>query len=162
MRWPASWGWPGATTILLMALAASAVALASHWQAQARSQRLVRAAQAPRPIVLPTPEPPRLPEFGLLDERIAILLELAPRHGVAIESAEQRLDSTGPVPKLHLALAARGGYADLRAFIDAALLTDPGLGLERLHLQRTTPAAAGLRASLRWVLLLPAPERPRT
>jgi hypothetical protein len=74
---------------------------------------------------------------------------------VAVDRVQQRLDNTGPVQRLQLGLAARGRYADLRAFVAEALRADPALALDRLSLRRASPAVADLEADLQWSLLRP-------
>lgn len=156
IRLPPRMGWPGLVAALALVLAVPLALLATpRWQQDAR-----QAAQALRSHALPPPEPRPLPEPGLPlagepAERVVDLLALAIRHGVAVDRTQQRQDSAGPVRRLQLGISARGRYADLRAFIAAALQADAGLALDQVRLQRPTPAAAELGAELQWSLLQP-------
>lgn len=162
--WPSRLGRPGLAAVLAIAAALPLAGwLTPQWQAQAAAR-----AEAVRRVPLAAPPPaaadalPALPQVGDPATRVADLLALALRHGVRVDRTQQQLQSQGPVQRLQLSLSAHGRYADLRAFISAALLADPGLALDTLQLRRANAGATELDAELQWSVLQPLPAGPRT
>ena len=89
------------------------------------------------------------------------LLEIASRHRMRIEQAEFKLASEAgqPLQRYAMAMPVRGDYRAVRRFVQEALRTQPGLGLEELSLRRTDPRAPVVDAQLRFVLFVRKPER---
>ena len=152
-------GWPGLAGALALVLALLlAGVLAPSWRAEAdagrqAAQRVARqaaqqAARAPAPPPAPAEAP--LPDAEHTPERAAALLDLAPLHDVNLRHAREQTDAGG---QLQLGMTGQASYAALRAFVAAALAADPALVLERVRLQRPTPAAAELEIDLQWTLL---------
>lgn len=145
----------GAAALLLAALL-SAV-LAPRWQAQAAVQLAATQSAlqsslrpAPQPAVRATVFKSDLPMLVRTPERRAALMVLARRHGLAVQRAAEQADAAG---QLQLTLAGQARYAALRAFVAAALLADPALVLDRLHMQRASATAPDLDVDLQWTLL---------
>lgn len=160
-------GRPGLLGLAALLLAAGLeLGLARHWtqeqeslQAQAeRLQRQLRRQQATAgaQASAATPEQWRaaLPGPERREQRLADLLEAGLRAGLASPRTEHRLgvDAASGVERLRVSMPVRGGYAQLRGFIEAALRQDPALSLDALKLRRTAPAAAELEAELQWSL----------
>jgi hypothetical protein len=124
-------------------------ALASR-HAAARAAQAASAAGAAR-----QPVQPRLPPALLARQRLANLQELAIRHGVQLQSVEQRLQrdaADAEAERVVLNMPAQADYADLRAFIEAALRADAALSLDLLRLRREQLQSPSLRAELVWSL----------
>lgn len=159
-HWPAAAGWPGAAAVLaLLAALPLAVGLVPHWQAeadaaQARAHAAARRARAQPPVRDAAPELPSDPQPA---ERVADLLELALQHGVTIDRTQQRTELEGGVPRLRLGTSARGGYAELRAFIAEALRREPALSLDSVQWRRASAQDAELQAELQWAIVIAAP-----
>lgn len=164
---PAVWRGLGAggvcAALLGTAAAVLALGLTPAWQAQAQAledaawqQRHMAARAAARAAARPAALPPlaeRLPAAEQARERLARLLELAVRHGVQVQRTEQRLlreADAGALERLQLVTPMVAPYADLRAFIEAALAADDGLSLDHLRLHRPRLDAAELEADLTW------------
>lgn len=127
-------GWPGLAGLAALALAAA----------------LGLRPAPPPPAHAAAPPQATAP----LPQRLAGLLALAGPAGVVVRRTEQR-SVAEPVAGTLLSMPARGGYAELRGFVEAALLQDPDLALLSLRLQRGRPGDAVLEAELVWWL---APE----
>ena len=151
-------GWPGLAGALALVLALLlAGVLAPSWRAEAdagrqAAQRAARQAaqQAARTPAPPPPAEAPLPDAEHSPKRAVALLDLAPLHGVNLRHAREHSDAGG---QLQLGMTGQASYAALRAFVAAALAADPALVLERVRLQRPTPAAAELEIDLQWTLL---------
>jgi len=164
-------GWPGLLG-LLMLLAAALLALGPtpRWEAQAsqseaeagRLQRQLRAqkiAAAAAPGAQPATLTPVQWQLGLpsaerRQQRLADLLELGLRQGLLSARTEHRLtvDAGAGLERLRVTMPVQGGYAQLRGYIDAALLQDAGLSLDGLKLRRANPQTAEIEAELLWSL----------
>jgi hypothetical protein len=97
-----------------------------------------------------------LPEATLRQELLADLLALALRHGVSVAGTELRveIDAALGIERYRIVMPARGGYAELRSFIDNALLSQPALSLDDLQLQRRSATQGEIEAQLQWSLHL--------
>lgn len=160
-RWPRRWGWPGlAAAALALLSAVLALGAAPQWRAQAEAAdrdaaRSARsAAEQPDAAQRDDTLLRSLPARGSAPQRLADLLALAELHGVTVARSEQRLarEPGLPVERLQVSMPVHGRYAELRAFIDAALTADAGLSLDSLRLQRATGAGGGVDAELQWSL----------
>lgn len=135
-------GWPGVAGAL--ALSGAAVVAGGKGPDQA--------AQVEQAPVLSAPTMATLPPMRAVPpvaERLAQLLELALREGVSVQRAEQRSRGGGE-PGTQLNMPASGRYADLRRFVEAALLADPDLALESLRLRRGETSDDVLEAQFVW------------
>jgi hypothetical protein len=157
-NWPSTLGWPAALALanLVLALVLGWGATPA-WQQQARDLIVVAVQPVTRQPTAPLEA--SLPDVGDPAERVADLLALALRHGVNVERTQQRLEPGTVVQRLQVGMNARAPYADLRAFVAAALLADPGLALDRLQWHRATETGSELDAEFQWSLLR---ERPAT
>lgn len=180
-------GWPGLLgLLLLLAAAALALGLTPRWQAQAsqveaeagrlqrqlRAQRIAAATAATPGAQAATLTPAQwqlgLPSGELRQQRLADLLELGLRQGLVSVRTEHRLtvDAGAGLERLRITMPVQGGYAQLRGYIDAALLQDAGLSLDSLKLRRAHPQTAEVDAELIWSLharqvIVPAQEAQR-
>lgn len=157
---PAQIGWPGAIALLALALAwPLGMVLAPRWLDQAQA---LRATRPPPPPPAPANAEPQWPAVDDVNDRVAALLRRAAQEGVLVGRSQQRQDDAGPVPRLLLTLSARGGYAELRAFLADALQADPGLALLRLRWRRPDAQTGSLEAELQWSLLasVASPAQP--
>lgn len=98
-----------------------------------------------------------------LEARQHAVLDLALRHGLVpgrIDYGRER-NETGRFEMATLAFPLHGGYADFQNFLNAALASQPALGVAELALQRDT-SGSGVVAQLRLVFhALPAAgDRP--
>lgn len=96
-----------------------------------------------------------LPAAAGVNARMADLLALAVRHGVAVQRVQRVGGDTGQadVARTTLSMPVRAAYADLRRWLAQALQQDGALALERISLRRTKGDAAELEGELQWVLL---------
>ena len=91
-------------------------------------------------------------------EWLARLHALAREAGLALPAAEYRLHATGtPLERYEIVLPVSGTYAELRAFLEAALGEIPVLSLDGVSFTRERAAQARLRAELRLTLHLVRP-----
>ncbi|MEJ6001559.1 hypothetical protein [Paucibacter soli] len=168
MQFVRSLGWPGWLALALLAGAAGlALGLLPRWEAQTARlqgeadhlQRQLRlrapAAPASGPAAL-TPQQWQLslPAAELRQQRLADLLELGLRQGLVSNRTEHRLtlDASAGLERMRVTMPVQGGYAQVRGYIDAALLQDPGLSLDSLKLRRANPQTAEVDAELLWSL----------
>lgn len=164
LRWPAGFGWPGTIAVLALLASVPPALLAPRWQAEAAAARRIAAARAALPASSatrasyapppPAPVPPaaQLPGDAETPARVGRMLQVAQRHRVKVERTTQRLDGALVAPRVQLGFSAQGSYADLRAFVAAALQADAALSLDRLQLRRTTPEVDMVDADLQWSL----------
>lgn len=162
-------GWPGLLGLALLAAAAGmALGLTARWEAQAsqlqadaerlqrqlRTQKLAATPKAEATTLTPAQWRLGLPAAELRQQRLADLLELSLRQGLASNRTEHRLtvDASAGLERLRVSMPVQGGYAQLRGFIDAALLQDAGLSLDSLKLRRSNPQTAEVDAELLWSL----------
>ncbi|MBT9492837.1 MAG: hypothetical protein IV107_10925 [Paucibacter sp.] len=162
-------GWPGLLGLLALALAAALAFGAQTWTTQAAQLqaeadglglqlRGLRAAGVLNgPVAAPaTPQQwqQALPSADARQQRLADLLEIGLRMGMVSARTEHRLtvDAGAGLERLRVSMPLTGGYAQLRAFIDAALRHDPALSLDALKLRRNNPNAPELEAELTWSL----------
>lgn len=105
-----------------------------------------------------------LPPAAQTPRRVAELLALAQRQGLALRGTQQRLPglqrAQSTPGRLELALQAEADYLQLRRFVAEALAQDTGLVLGSLRLQRADGRAQRLQAELQWVLLSAPPALP--
>ncbi|HEY1092155.1 MAG TPA: hypothetical protein VGE47_13765 [Burkholderiaceae bacterium] len=95
-----------------------------------------------------------LPAAGSQQERLADLLDIGLRQGLVAARTEHRLsrDAASGIERLRITMPLNGKYAQLRAYIDAALLHDPGLSLDAIKLRRANAQSAEVEAELQWSL----------
>ena len=165
--------WPGMAGLLLLAAAA-----ALHFFAlpplrdqnislqaavdRADSQRQRRAAQR---VARPEQATPAerfaatFPDAALREERVAALLKAANVHGLEVQRTEFRLTRETDLNLLKYSATQplRGGYANLRAFIEDAQRADTALSLDRLRLQKNTVLASTVEAEMSWTFYMRAP-----
>ncbi|MFG6448896.1 hypothetical protein ACG0Z6_11690 [Roseateles sp. BYS180W] len=173
-RWPPALqraaqalGWPGAVGgLALLVTAALALGLWPRWAAQqaqqeaqlqaleAAARSAQSAASAAPPLLSTQAWQANLPEAATQAQRLAELLELGLRHGVNAPHTEHRLqrEAQSGLQRLQVRMPVQAGYAELRQFIEAALLHDPALSLDGLKLQRKEPQDPLLEAELLWSL----------
>lgn len=91
-------------------------------------------------------------------EWLARLHAIAADAGLALPSAEYRLLGTGtPLERYEIALPVTGTYAELRAFLEAALAGIPVLSLDAVSFTRQRADAPRVRAELKLTLHLVRP-----
>jgi hypothetical protein len=155
----------------LLALVASAL-LVAWWvpQWQVETAQALQAAhglqqqQRRQAAAAPAGAPPwlawrgTLPSAATRQEHLADLLALALRHGVTVARSEQRIEPLADLglERYRVLMPASASYADLRAFVEAALLAQPALSLDRLRLQRSAGSTTLVEADLQWSLHLHA------
>lgn len=160
-----SLGLPGIGGALALLLAIALLLLAHAWDGQAAalqteadalrtSLRAQRASAVEAPPVTPQQWQANLPPATERQQRLADLLEMGLRAGLASSRTEHRLtvDAASGLERLRISMPVSGGYAPLRQFIGAALEHDPALSLDSLKLRRNTPMAAEVEAELVWSL----------
>ncbi|MCV2353694.1 hypothetical protein LNV09_05900 [Paucibacter sp. B2R-40] len=162
-------GWPGLLGAAALLLALVLLMQAQRWstqtaQLQAEADGLNRQLRSQRaaglasgPIAAPaTPQQwqQALPNAEMRQQRLADLLEIGLTMGLVGARTEHRLtlDTAAGLERLRVNMPLTGGYAQLRAFIDAALRHDPALSLDALKLRRASPNAPELEADLVWSL----------
>ncbi|CAN5146431.1 hypothetical protein BH11PSE10_BH11PSE10_07430 [soil metagenome] len=166
-------GWPGMAGLAALLLAAVMLVVAQRWDGRAavwqaeadhlRSSLRAQAAVArPQPAATPAQWQASLPPATQRQQRLADLLEMGLRAGLAGNRTEHRLtvDATAGLERLRISMPVSGGYAQLRRFIGAALQHDPALSLDSLKLRRATPQAAEIEAELVWSLHSRSELRP--
>lgn len=78
--------------------------------------------------------------------------------GVELRSAEYRLmKSKGRIDQYQIALPVRGNYAQIRSFLENALIAIPVLSLDHVAFRRTRITEAAVEADVRMTLHLLAP-----
>lgn len=158
-------GWPGAAGTVALAVALAFALLGNHWDAQAAQLQTetdalrisLRQQHATAAAVMPaTPQQwfSQLPPAAERQQRLADLLEMSLRAGLAGSRTEHRLtvDAASGLERLRISMPVTGGYAQLRQFISAALQHDPALSLDSLKLRRASPQSAEIEADLVWSL----------
>ena len=158
-------GVPGIAGAVAVLLAVAMLLLAHGWDVQAArwqteadalriSLRAQRATTVEAPPATPQQWQANLPPAAERQQRLADLLEMGLRAGLASSRTEHRLtvDAASGLERLRISMPVSGGYAQLRRFIGAALAHDPALSLDSLKLRRTTPVAAEVEAELVWSL----------
>jgi hypothetical protein len=163
------WGWPGATGLVLLLLAA---VLASTWlpNLAERSRNLTVAASAAaeaeqqarrdrqRSLTAVTTLTPTqrfasaFPDPELREARVATLLASARSNGLSLQRGEFRLTGEPQIGllKYSLNLPLSGSYAQLRAFVEDTQNRDTAIALERMRLQRSSARATVVDADLTW------------
>jgi Tfp pilus assembly protein PilO len=163
------WGWPGATGLVLLLLAA---VLASAWlpNLAERSRNLTVAASAAaeaeqqarrdrqRSLTTATALTPAqrfasaFPDPELREARVADLLASARSSGLSLQRGEFRLTREPQIGllKYSLNLPLSGSYAQLRAFVEDTQNRDTAIALERMRLQRSSARAMVVDADLTW------------
>lgn len=140
---------------------------ARHAQLERRLERVQPHAPQPRPGVVragAAPSAQLAAFYGFLErgreppEWLARLHALAREAGLALPAAEYRLHATGtPLERYEIVLPVSGTYAELRAFLEAALAEIPVLSLDGVSFTRERAEQARLRAELRLTLHLVRP-----
>ncbi|MFY7867598.1 GspMb/PilO family protein [Roseateles sp.] len=161
-------GLPGSVGVAALLLAAALAMLSHHWdtrsarfQAEAdqisqrlRAQRAAGVQESAQAPATQSQWQAALPPAAVRQQRLADLLEIALRQGLVSSRTEHRLsvDAASGLERLRVSMPVSGGYAQLRSFIEAALLHDPALSLDALKLRRASPQAAEVEADLTWSL----------
>lgn len=161
------WRWPGVIGVVCVAAAAwvHAVVLpemaeqqmrAGHDLAQAERQaeRRRNAGATAAPLAPSQRFRAAFPPAGERHDRLAALVSLAALHGMAAPRIDLRWLPGEPLARYEITMSVVAGYADLRAFLSAALASDPALSLDALQLRRVDVAAPQVEAELRWSLHL--------
>ncbi|MDC8770220.1 hypothetical protein [Roseateles albus] len=162
-------GWPGLLGAAALLLALVLLVQGQRWSAQTaqtqadmddlnrqlRSQRaagLLRGTAAAPATAQQWQQ--ALPTADQRQQRLADLLEIGLNMGLVGARTEHRLtlDTAAGLERLRVTMPLTGGYAQLRAFIDAALRHDPALSLDSFKLRRASPNAPELEADLVWSL----------
>ncbi len=126
----------------------------------------VTAGSAPQPTLNPS-APARLARFyaGLPDARrsadvLGRVLALAAKQGLDLQSGEYRLERQPDdrIQRYRITLPVQGSYAQVRRFVDAALLELPALALDDIEFHRVSADATVLDAQLRFTLHLRGDE----
>lgn len=99
----------------------------------------------------------QLPAARERQQRLADLIEMATRAGLANARTEHRLATSDGIERLRVSMPLSGSYAQLRRFIGAALAHDPALSLDALKIRRANPQAIEVEAELQWSLFGRAP-----
>lgn len=160
------WGWPGATGLVLLLLAA---VLATTWlpHLTQRSRALsVAAAEAEqqarrdrqRSLTAEAVQSPAqrfassFPDPELREARVSTLLASARSHGLSLQRGEFRLTREPQLGllKYSLNLPLNGSYAQLRSFVEDTQAADTAVALERMRLQRSSARATVVDADLTW------------
>ena len=132
-----------------------------------RLEQLPARAPQPRPGMVRTGAAPATQLAAFYDflergrappEWLARLHAIAAEAGLALPAAEYRLHGTGtPLERYEIALPVSGTYAELRAFLEAALGEIPVLSLDGVTFTRQRAGQARVRADLRLTLHLVRP-----
>ena len=89
---------------------------------------------------------------------LAELYGIGKAAGVELRSAEYRLQKTGTrLERYEIALPLTGSYAQVRAFLENALIAIPALSLDRVKFHRKRPDDALVEAEVRLTLYLANP-----
>lgn len=155
-----SLGWPGLAGLAALLLAVVAALLGQRWdaqaaqlQAEARTLRThARPAAAVAAPVSVQQWQAALPASSERQQRLADLLELSIRIGLAGARTEHRLSSSEGLERLRVTMPVTGSYAQVRALISAALAHDPALSLDAVKIRRVSPLTADVDAELQWSL----------
>lgn len=154
-------GAPGFAGLAALLLAAIALVLGQHWDAQATAlQAEARALRAKaRPTAAATAMPvsvqqwqATLPASAQRQQRLADLLEMSIRLDLNSARTEHRLATSEGLERLRVTMPVTGSYAQVRRFIGAALEHDPALSLDSIKLRRLSPMSAEVDAELQWSL----------
>jgi len=90
-----------------------------------------------------------------LDEWLAKLYGAASAAGIELKAADYRLEASQQrIARYQITLPVSGTYAELRAFIRAALVEIPVLSVDQLSLRRKNPNDARIEAELSFSLYL--------
>ena len=97
-----------------------------------------------------------LPSQAERQPRVAELLSLADRHGVATPRSEYRysIEAGLGMARYRVSLPVSGPYGAVRGFLEAAMAADPSLVLDSVRLSRPDANAATLQADLQFSLLM--------
>ncbi len=91
-------------------------------------------------------------------DRLAELYGIGKAAGVELRSAEYRLQKTGTrIERYEIALPLTGSYAQVRAFLENALIAIPALSLDRVKFHRKRPDDTLVEAEVRLTLYLANP-----
>jgi len=87
-------------------------------------------------------------------ERVARLIELAQRHGLAWKRTEYayRPETTLALSRYQLVMPVTGSYESVRVFIAESLSQDDALSLDGLRIQRADSRSVEVQAELRFTL----------
>ena len=91
-------------------------------------------------------------------DRLAELYGIGKATGVELRAAEYRLQKTGTrIERYEIALPLTGSYAQVRAFLENALIAIPVLSLDRVKFHRKRPDDTLVEAEVRLTLYLARP-----
>lgn len=135
---------------------ANAALSAQRKQTRARAEQAVPVATAADAL---TAFERRFEGPAVMARTVARLERSALRHGVTLEGASFRLDTTAgqPLARYTIDWPLKADYAALRRHIAQVLRDEPALALESVQMQRDDATQPRLSARLRWVLFV-APE----
>ncbi len=161
------WRWPGVIGLACLAAAAwvhvmvlpemreqQVRAGGDLAQAERQAERRRQAGTSTAPLAPSQRFRAGFPPAGERHDRLAALVSLAALHGMPAPRIDLRWLAGEPLARYEITMSVLAGYADLRAFMAAALASDPALSLEALQLRRTDAAAPQVEAELRWSLYL--------
>ncbi len=160
------WGWPGATGLVLLLLAAvlavtwlpdlaqrsrhlSAVAAEAEQQVRRERQR----SATPQAVQSPAQRfASAFPEPELREARVAALLTSARAHGLSFKTGEFQLTQEAQLGllKYSINMPLSGPYAQLRSFVEHMQNADTALVLERMRLQRKSARDTAVDADMTW------------
>ena len=164
-RWHAlkAWGWPGAASLALLAVAGGAAGYEAYCRGlqrqasvQVRQLEVRLRALAKAPVVAPASTRAgwlaSLPVSEARQRRLADLLEAAIREGLNATHTEYQLgvDQAAGLERLRITMPIQGSYAQIRQFVGTALAHDPALSLDSLRLSRSSPQGSQIEAELVW------------
>lgn len=155
-------GWLGLAAFVL-AIGAAIAILPGMWQkldtlqeeAEAERQRRILSGFNPE-----APLPRLLAPATSAPEFVAVMNNLAQRHGVKIERIDYQLlhESGKKVLQYRADLVAQAPYLNTRAWIDGVLRERPSVALDELLFERSSADAAEVTARVRFTLFLRGEE----
>jgi len=165
-------GWPGAIGIACMAL--SIFAVQQSGELATRQQHLTaQLAAAAKQAALPQARVSMnadadslaafhayLPAHDTIPEQLKELLEVAQKSGVTLAKADYKPQEDGNTAFLRyqISLPVKAEYAQLQAFIIAALQALPTLTLDSVLFKREQIEASEIDARIQFILLVKKPE----
>ena len=161
------WRWPGVIGVVCLAVAAWVHAMVlpemrEQWsragdelaQAERQAERRRQAGTTAAPLAPSQRFRATFPPSGERHDRLAALVSLAALHGMPSPRIDLRWLTGEPLARYEITMSVVAGYADLRAFLSAALVSDPASSLDALQLRRVDVSAPQVEAELRWSLYL--------
>jgi len=161
--------WPGLLGVLLLLFAAAFYALgvqptrARVAVLEAERAQLTARLRGRGPAAEPATQGTQLANFygffpaaAALPELLRTIQHAAEANGLRLEKGEYRLNHERgfPLARYLVTLPLRGGYGDVRGFVNAVLDTVPAAALEDLTLKREEIDDTEVEARVRFVLFL--------